>query len=214
MSVRHAIVVAGGPSPNGITGLPAADIVIAADRGAEHAIALGLHVDVVVGDLDSIDPDTLVELEEAGTRIEPHPTDKDDTDLELALASALAAGATSATIVGSASGRLDHALGILLAGANERWAGLRIDLRIDAARAWIVRDHLEIDGEPDDLVSLLAVGGPATGVTSTGLRWRLAEATMSPGVAVGLSNLMTDTTATITLTGGTLLVVQPGRERR
>jgi thiamine pyrophosphokinase len=214
MSVRHAIVVAGGPSPNGITGLPAADIVIAADRGAEHAIALGLHVDVVVGDLDSIDPDTLVELEEAGTRIEPHPTDKDDSDLELALASALAAGATSATIVGSASGRLDHALGILLAGANERWAGLRIDLRIDAARAWIVRDHLEIDGEPDDLVSLLAVGGPATGVTSTGLRWRLAEATMSPGVAVGLSNLMTDTTATITLTGGTLLVVQPGRERR
>ena len=214
MSVRHAIVVAGGPSPNGIAGLPAADLVIAADRGAEHAIALGLHVDVVVGDLDSIDPDTLVELEEAGTRIEPHPADKDDTDLELALATALAAGATSATIVGSASGRLDHALGILLAGANERWAGLRIDLHIDAARAWIVRDHLEIDGAPDDLVSLLAVGGPATGVTTTGLLWRLAEATMSPGVAVGLSNLMTDTTATVTLTGGTLLVVQPGRERR
>jgi hypothetical protein len=37
---------------------------------------------------------------------------------------------------------------------------------------------------------------------------------MSPGVAVGLSNLMTGTTATITLTGGTLLVVQPGRERQ
>ena len=208
MSVRHALVVAGGPSPDGIRGLPAAD------RGAEHALALGLQVDVVVGDLDSIDPDTLLELEESGTRIEPHPVDKDDTDLELALATALASGATSVTIVGSASGRLDHALGILLAGASERWAGLCIDLRIDAARAWIVRDHLEIEGEADDVVSLLAVGGPATGVTSTGLRWRLAEATMSPGVAVGLSNLMTGTTATITLTGGTLLVVQPGRERQ
>ena len=87
------------------------------------------------------------------------------------------------------------------------------DLRIDAARAWIVRDHLEIEGEPDDVVSLLAVGGAATGVTSTGLRWRLAAATMSPGVAVGLSNLMTDTTATITVATGTLLVVQPGREQ-
>ena len=214
MSVRHALVVAGGPSPDGIQGLPAADLVIAADRGAEHALALGLQVNVVVGDLDSIDPDTLLELEESGTRIEPHPVDKDDTDLELALATALASGATSVTIVGSASGRLDHALGILLAGASERWAGLCIDLRIDAARAWIVRDHLEIEGEANDVVSLLAVGGPATGVTSTGLRWRLAEATMSPGVAVGLSNLMTGTTATITLTGGTLLVVQPGRERQ
>ena len=210
MSVRHALVVAGGPSPDGITDLPDADIVIAADRGAEHAMALGLHVDVVVGDLDSIDPDTLAEFEDSGTRIEPHPVDKDDTDLELALATALAAGATSATIVGSASGRLDHALGILLAGASDRWEGLRIDLRIDAARAWIVRDHIEIEGQPDEVVSLLAVGGPATGVTSTGLRWRLAEATMSPGVAVGLSNLMADTTATITLAAGTLLVVQPG----
>ncbi len=199
---------------DGIRGLPAADLVIAADRGAEHALALGLQVNVVVGDLDSIDPDTLLELEESGTRIEPHPVDKNDTDLELALATALASGATSVTIVGSASGRLDHALGILLAGASERWAGLCIDLRIDAAQAWIVRDHLEIEGEADDVVSLLAVGGPATGVTSTGLRWRLAEATMSPGVAVGLSNLMTGTTATITLTGGTLLVVQPGRERQ
>ena len=212
MTIRHALVVAGGNPPDGITDLPAADLVVAADQGAEHAIALGLHVDVVVGDLDSIDPGTLAGLEAADTRIERHPTDKDDTDLELALATALDAGATSATIVGSASGRLDHALGILLAGAGDRWSDLRIDLRIDAARAWIVRDHLEIDGEPGDVVSLLAVGGPTTGVTTTGLRWRLAEATMSPGLAVGLSNIMTETTATIILTGGTLLVVQPGRE--
>ncbi|MBC8363895.1 MAG: thiamine diphosphokinase [Actinobacteria bacterium] len=212
MSVRHALVVVGGNPPDGIADLPAADLVIAADQGAEHAMALGLVVDVVVGDLDSIYPDTLAGLEAAGTLIESHPTDKDETDLELALATALDAGATSATIVGSASGRLDHALGILLVGAGDRWSGLRIDLRIDAARAWIVRDHLQIDGRPGDVVSLLAVGGSATGVTSTGLRWRLAAATMSPGVAVGLSNLMTETTATITLTGGTLLVVQPGRE--
>ncbi len=130
----------------------------------------------------------------------------------MALAAALEAGATSATIVGSASGRLDHALGILLAGAGDRWAGLRIDLRIDAARAWIVRDRVEVHGEPDTVVSLLAVGGPATGVTTTGLRWRLADAAMSPGIAVGLSNLMTGPTATVTVGTGTLLVVQPGRE--
>ncbi|MBL77419.1 MAG: thiamine diphosphokinase [Acidimicrobiaceae bacterium] len=212
VSARHALVVTGGPSPAGLADLPARELVIAADRGAEHALALGLEVDLVVGDLDSIDPDTLVRLQEGGTRVEHHPADKDETDLELALAAALEAGATSATIVGSASGRLDHALGILLAGAGDRWAGLRIDLRIDAARAWIVRDRLEVHGEPDTVVSLLAVGGPATGVTTTGLRWRLADAVMSPGIAVGLSNLMTGPTATVTVGTGTLLVVQPGRE--
>ena len=183
VSARHALVVTGGPSPAGLADLPARELVIAADRGAEHALALGLEVDLVVGDLDSIDPDTLARLEEGGTRVEHHPADKDET-----------------------------ALGILLAGAGDRWAGLRIDLRIDAARAWIVRDRVEVHGEPDTVVSLLAVGGPATGVTTTGLRWRLADAAMSPGIAVGLSNLMTGPTATVTVGTGTLLVVQPGRE--
>ena len=37
--------------------LPAADLVIAADSGLHLAAALGLHVDRIVGDLDSADPD-------------------------------------------------------------------------------------------------------------------------------------------------------------
>ena len=56
-----ALVFAGGdrPPPNAVGNLPTADLVIAADSGLEHAVALGFTVDLVVGDLDSVDPTAL-----------------------------------------------------------------------------------------------------------------------------------------------------------
>jgi len=122
-------------------------------------------VDLLVGDLDSASP----EAADQAPAVERHPVDKDETDLELALAAALNAGMTSVTVVGTIGGRVDHALGNLLVVAADRWAGIRIDLRIDGTRAWVVRDRVEIRGTVDGLVSLLAIGGQATGVTTTGL---------------------------------------------
>ena len=64
---RTAIVVLGGvaPAPGFLTDAEAGAFVVAADSGAAHALALGLVPDVVVGDLDSIDPDLLSRLERA-----------------------------------------------------------------------------------------------------------------------------------------------------
>ena len=56
-----ALVFAGGDAiPRGLGELLDRDrLVIAADSGLDHAHALGFHVDLVVGDLDSVDPDVL-----------------------------------------------------------------------------------------------------------------------------------------------------------
>ena len=91
------IVVSGGLAPDRseIGPLPAGAFVIAADSGLEHAAALGLAVDVLVGDLDSVSTSALEAAEEAGVRVERHPVDKEATDLELALDYALALGATA-----------------------------------------------------------------------------------------------------------------------
>ncbi len=209
MKARHALIFAGGPIPIGVKQIPVGDVVIGADSGAEHARFFGLQLDLVVGDMDSISPAHLKNLESAGTEIESHPIDKNESDLELALAAAIRMGADTATVIGSAAGRLDHILGILFAGANDRWATLKLDFLLDNSRAWVVRDFIQIVGNPGDILSLFAVGGTATGVATTGLYWTLAKATLAPGVAVGLSNVMTGTTATIALDNGTLLIVQP-----
>ncbi len=96
--MRTALVFAGGerPPPSAVDGLLAADVVIAADSGLGHALALGCAVDLVVGDLDSVDPDDARRARRpAGAVVEQHPADKDATDLELALDAARGAASSA-----------------------------------------------------------------------------------------------------------------------
>jgi thiamine pyrophosphokinase len=87
-----------------------ADVVIAADSGLDLARLLGLGVDVVVGDLDSVTPTGLAWARDTGIPIEKASPDKDETDLELAVARATAGGAHRIVMLGGAGGRLDHLL--------------------------------------------------------------------------------------------------------
>ncbi|SVB02687.1 uncharacterized protein METZ01_LOCUS155541 [marine metagenome] len=183
-------------------------MVVAADKGIDNARQLGIPVDLLVGDLDSASDGS----EAFARSVQRHPVDKDQTDLELALAAALKAGMQSVTVVGTMTGRVDHALGNLLILTADRWQALRIDARIDSARAWVVRDRAAVDGAPNDLVSLMAVGGPATGVSTSGLAWPLDNALLESGPGHGLSNRMTGPTAELSVREGVLLVVAPGRD--
>ncbi|PJF45860.1 MAG: thiamine diphosphokinase, partial [Candidatus Thermofonsia Clade 3 bacterium] len=65
------------------------DYLVAADGGALHWLALGRTPHVVVGDLDSLPADLVESLAAQGVRIERHPREKDQTDIELAIERAL-----------------------------------------------------------------------------------------------------------------------------
>ena len=202
---RHALIFTGGPLPRGLRALPDADLIIAADSGIDNAEHLGLTVDLLVGDLDSASS----KAKKSARAVESHPVDKDETDLELALTATLAGGATSATIVGTFAGRLDHALGNMLVVTASRWNDLQINMLIDSARAWVVWDQISFEGHRGDLVSLLAVNGPASGVTTSGLAWPLQDANLAPGVGLGLSNQMSGVSAEVSVDAGTVLVIAP-----
>ncbi|MCZ7629341.1 MAG: hypothetical protein M5U19_09850 [Microthrixaceae bacterium] len=75
-----------------------ADLVIAADSGLAACVAAGLHCDLLVGDMDSVDPALLDAAAASGTVIERHEPDKDASDLELALDRATE-GAHGGTVV-------------------------------------------------------------------------------------------------------------------
>ena len=89
MAARAVVVVAGGGGrPARAAGPRCRPVrpVVAADSGVDVAIALGLGVDVVVGDLDSVTRGRRsAAAEAAGARIVRHPVAKDATDLALAL---------------------------------------------------------------------------------------------------------------------------------
>ena len=205
-----AWVVAGGELPDAerVEALREAsppDFLVAADSGADAALALGLRVDVIVGDFDSVSSQALA----AAGRQRRHPVDKDATDLELALKEARDLGAERITLIGGDGGRLDHFLGNLVVLGSEDLAGVAVDALVGKARLWVVRSRQEITGRSGQVVSLLPLGGPARGVHTSGLRWALSGETLAAGSTRGVSNEMTGSRATVSLEGGVLLAIQP-----
>jgi len=213
-AARSALVFAGGDPPvaDHVLTSPRADLVIAADSGLEHARALGVPVDLVVGDLDSVDPAMLDAAIADGVAVERHPAAKDATDLELALDAAVDRGATEVLVVGVGGGRLDHFLGNVLLLASPAFAGVSVESYTGAARVAVARGGdapLTITGAPGSLVSLLPVGGPARGIVTTALRYPLRNEELTPGTSRGVSNELAAEVATVELASGVLLVVQP-----
>jgi thiamine pyrophosphokinase len=210
-----AIVVAGGnAAPEDAALLPGTDLVIAADSGAHWLDGSGVPPDLVIGDMDSIDPDLLDRLAAGGTEVERHPADKEASDLELAMSRAAAAGADEVVILGALRGeRLDHELANLLLLVDGEWDG--IDLRVvrggTTVRSLRGGSHRELGGAAGDLVTLLPVGD-ATGVRTHGLRYPLVGETLRAGRSRGLSNEVEHAPASVSLEGGTLLIIETRKE--
>jgi thiamine pyrophosphokinase len=212
---RLALVFAGGdPSePHLLDGVPDDALVVAADSGLHHAQALGRRVDVVVGDLDSVDPGALAEAEDAGTTVERHAVDKDATDLELALLAARDRGCSEVIVIGGSGGRLDHFLANALAIGSDDLAGVRIQARMGAATVHLVRDTLSFAAPRGALVTLLPLNGAAHGVTTESLRFPLVDESLLPGSTRGVSNEVVESPARVSVRDGVLLVILPdGRE--
>jgi thiamine pyrophosphokinase len=201
------VVVASGAGPS--VAVPGTPPVIAADGGLDRAAALGLDVDVVIGDLDSASEAAVVAAERAGARVVRHPVAKDATDLELALDEAVALGARRVLVVASAGGRLDHLLASLLQLGSDRLAGLELDALVGEALVHVVRGERRLSGTPGEVVTLVPLGGPAAGITTTGLEYPLAAETLAPGSTRGVSNVFAGTDAHVRVTQGVLLAIRP-----
>ena len=208
---RVAVVLTGGdPVDPALAGwLPQGAYVIAADSGLAQAGALGLAVDLVVGDLDSVLPAMLESAAASGALVERHPAAKDHTDLELGLRAAQAWGARRVVVVGGHGGRLDHFVANVLVLAGDDFSDLSVEALVGSAHLAVVRTRLEMRGRPRQLVTLLALGGPARGVPPEGLRYQLRGEELLPGSTRGVSNEMTRPTATVSVATGTVLVVRP-----
>jgi len=207
------VVVLGGlpPSPSVAAALPRHDLVIAADSGLHGARALGLKIDAVIGDMDSVDPTILNDAQNSGVAIERSPRDKDATDTELALLYAVARGATRIIVVTGGGGRLDHQLGVLNVLLHPALSAARVEMFWDTAHVIALRGDASatITGRIGEEVGLLAMGGAATGITTSGLRWALDGETIASHSTRGVSNQLAAAQATVSLQTGNLFIIQP-----
>lgn len=208
-----AVIVIGGlpPLPSVVAALPRHDLVIAADSGLSGARTLGLQVDAVIGDMDSVDPTILHAAQNSGMVIERSPRDKDATDTELALLYAIAKRATKIIVVTGGGGRLDHQLGVINVLMHPKLSGAKVEMFWDTAHVLALRGAASatITGRIGEEVGLLAMGGPATGITTSGLRWALDGETIAGHSTRGVSNQLVDSQATVSLQTGNLFIIRP-----
>jgi thiamine pyrophosphokinase len=216
MKNMHVLIFAGGtlrPGKAFYAALDGADMCIAADSGAATALEYGCTPRIVVGDFDSLDGSLLEDLSKRGSEIRQAAVEKDETDTELAVQAAIDEGATRITLVGALGGaRFDHTMAniFLLAG----FEGIPITLVDGPSAGWIVRGpgNTAIDGKLGDLVSLLPLTGDASGISTKGLYYALKGETLSFGKPRGMSNVLTEEHAEVSVERGMLLVIYTNAE--
>jgi thiamine pyrophosphokinase len=180
--------------------------VVAADDGATTALAFGLVPDLVIGDLDSLDPATRDRLSEV--TLETYPRDKDATDGQLAVERALRERPSELLLLGFLGGaRLDQSVANIFLLVDITTPAVLLDERNECV---LVRPGLphEWTVETDEVVSLVPIGGDVRGVRTVGLRWRLDGDRLRLGDTRGVSNEPTASQARVSVDSGLLLVTR------
>ena len=214
---NRAIIFINGDLPN----LDAArkiirddDFIIAADGGTRHALALGLLPSVVIGDLDSLDSANRRVLEENDVEIIAYPEDKDETDLELALAYAIDASYKEIRLIAALGGRLDQTLGNLSLLTDESLTALDVRLDDGNEEVFFARNQAQICGRIGDIISLIPWGSDVKIARTKGLRWSLQNETLYSHKTRGISNEMTAEVVEIQITSGLLLIIHTRKTAR
>ena len=208
--MKRIIIFANGvlPDPDSVRSiLRSDDLIICADGGTRHALALGLHPNLIIGDMDSVEKDQLRESSEAGAEIELYPRGKDETDLELAIAKAVELNSNELIIVAALGGRIDHTLANIALLADPRLESLNVRLDDGVDEIFLCRSQVQVRGSRGDIVSLIPWGGAVSGVQTNNLKWPLEKETLYPDKTRGISNEMLSDAASVQIESGLLLVI-------
>ena len=143
-----------------------------------------------------------------GVEIMQFPPAKDETDLELALIEAYKRGATWIRILAAVGGRLDQTIANIYLLALPCLA--TIDTKIVAGRqtTWLLSagEH-ELEGNRGDTISLLPFDDDVNGITTSGLEYPLKNESLVKGPARGISNVISEPPAKISVKEGRLVVI-------
>ncbi|MCE1254657.1 MAG: thiamine diphosphokinase [Anaerolineae bacterium] len=215
MQPKRAFIFANGTLKNGevIRSLiQPEDLLIAADGGGIYLRRMELIPAFIVGDLDSIPPQLLNEFKQNGSRLKKYPVDKNETDLELAINLAVEEGCQKIVIVAALGGRLDQTLGNI--GLLSLPVLANLDVRLDDGEevVWFIHNTSEIEGRAGDVVSLIPWGGVVMSVKTEALKYPLNFEILYPEKTRGISNVMLNSRASVSIDSGVLLCIHTRTE--
>lgn len=203
----HALIICNGEPPSRPLAkrlARKADVIVAADGGANIARRYGIRPDVIIGDLDSIKPSTKRFFR---TTLLVHVARQDNTDLEKALDFVVTRRIAKATIIAATGKRLDFTLGNLSVIWNYT---SRISLEF-VGNGWTARPvgrAAAFRAKVGTTISLIPFG-QCSGITLRGLQYPLTNATMRVG-EIGVSNIVRLSSFSIHVQKGNMLLIAFG----
>ncbi|MGA2622261.1 MAG: thiamine diphosphokinase [Bacteroidota bacterium] len=206
-----ALIIANGTPPSRFLVrrlASAADIVVCADGGANHARPMRITPDIIVGDMDSITPSTKRQFHRVPTML---VDDQDSTDLEKTIQLCIDMMCTSVDIVGATGDRLDHTTGTL--GCFKKFGKkVRLQLFDTVGVVSMIEKKIAFASTVGEIVSLIPLER-CEGVTTHNLKYALQNESLELGVREGISNETTGRRVTISVKRGTLLLYRFRRVR-
>jgi len=184
-----------------------ADLIVAADGGANHCYRLNITPDILLGDLDSVEPEVLIDCKEKGVEIQRYPTRKDATDLELALDLVLTKGTRSVLLLGALGGRWDMSLANITLAARKKYSSMHISFADHDYCIHILHGGkpFTIRGVAGQTVSFLPINGDVCGLNLTGFEYPLQNHTIPFGSTKGISNILITNTGQVSFAIGVLI---------
>lgn len=178
----------------------AADLIVAADSGADHVLAAGAVPDVLIGDLDSVS-----EHAKSRARQVVHDQDSYTTDCDKLLRHLSEAGHRDAVLAGVEGDRLDHTLATLSSLVQ---SGLDLKLILQQGTGFLVREGTAIEAltVPGSVVSLLPLR-PSEGVSLSGVQWPLDRERLAVGERISISNVATGSLVLAEVREGAALLI-------
>ncbi len=213
----RAVLFANGEMPQTALLLPFLkpdDYYIAVDGGLRRLRNLYKTPGLVIGDFDSATAAEVAGAEAQGIEVRRYPSQKDETDLELALLAAVEKGFKEILLVGVLGGRLDHTLANLFLLTLPQLEGLKVTIENGSEELFMIRDHAQITGQVGEVVSLIPFNGPVSGVQTTHLQYPLNRETLFPHRSRGISNVMLNEEAEVSIESGLLLCIHSRKARR
>ncbi|WP_067730871.1 thiamine diphosphokinase [Oceanobacillus damuensis] len=186
------------------------DVWIGADRGAFILAELNIPLKFAVGDFDSINANEKSLIKKYASHIEEYPSEKDETDIEIALNRAFELEPENIYLFGITGGRLDHELvniQLLYLIKSRGIKGMIVDKSNWIEMAFPGSYTMEQD-ETYPYISFLPFTKEAEGINLTGFYYPLEKADISWGSTLCISNKLLSKNGTFSFEKGILLLVK------
>ena len=183
-------------------------LIVCCDGGVRHLYQTEIKPDVIIGDMDSIDPAHLESYSHQDVKIIKYPVSKDFTDTELALDYAINFKPEAIYIWGALGGRLDHTLANVFLLEKTKALPIKTYLIDEYCEVFLLSGDVTINESAGQTVSLIALRPQVEGITLFGFLYPLDDATLRMGQSLAVSNVIKGDEAKISVCSGSLLVIR------